>query len=97
MQMLGRREYRRVRARWTERRCVRDPPGACLPVPPVEYHAVPVTLTWHEASVVQLYSEAFDATFHDVISLCGGTFFLILVWAIGLTACFVNSYHRVWR
>jgi hypothetical protein len=24
--------------------------------------------------VVQLYSEAFDATFHDVISLCGGTF-----------------------
>ena len=76
---------------------MRDPPGACLPVPPVEYHAVPVTLTWHEASVVQLYSEAFDATFHDVISLCGGACILFLVWAIGLTACFVNSYHRVRR
>mgnify|MGYP003312904486 CR=1 FL=1 len=41
-------------------------------MPPVEFHAVPVTLTWHEASVVQLYGEAFDATFHDVISLCSG-------------------------
>ena len=70
--MLTSREYRRVRARWHERRCVRDPPNACLPVPPVEFHAVPVTLTWHEASVVQLYGEAFDATFHDVISLCSG-------------------------
>ena len=70
--MLTRREYRIVRARWHERRCVRDPPNACLPVPPVEFHAVPVTLTWHEASVVQLYAEAFDATFHDVISLCSG-------------------------
>ena len=61
-----------------------------MPVPPVEYHAVPVTLTWHEASVVHLYSEAFAATFHDVISLCGVEFILILlVWAIVLTACFV--------
>ena len=34
--------------------------------------AEPVTLTWHEASTVQLYAEAFDATFADVVKMCGG-------------------------
>ena len=63
-------EYRSVRARWHERRCVGIRPTRAS-VPPVG-PAVPVTLTWHEASVVQLYGEAFDATFHDVISLCSG-------------------------
>ena len=61
-----------MRARWTELRARRDPPGACLPVPALHRLALPVTLTWHEASVVQLYSEAFDASFADVVRLCSG-------------------------
>ena len=64
--------FRRVRAKWVERRARRDPPGACLPVPPLHRLAVSVTLSWYEASVVQLYSEAFDASFSDVIRLCSG-------------------------
>lgn len=69
---LSRAAYRRARARWTTRRCRRDPPDACLPAPALIRVAEPVTLTWHEASTVQLYAEAFDATFADVVKMCGG-------------------------
>lgn len=69
---LSRAAYRRARARWTTRRCRRDPPDACLPAPASIRVAEPVTLTWHEASTVQLYAEAFDATFADVVKMCSG-------------------------
>ena len=69
---LSRAAYRRARARWTTRRCRRDPPDACLPSPASIRVAEPVTLTWHEASTVQLYAEAFDATFADVVKMCSG-------------------------
>ena len=69
---LSRAAYRRARARWTTRRCRRDPPDACVPTPALIRVAEPVTLTWHEASTVQLYAEAFDATFADVVKMCGG-------------------------
>jgi hypothetical protein len=65
-------EFKLRRYSWMERRARRDPPGLCLPVPALHRHNVPVTLSWYEASVVQLYSEAFDASFDDVIRLCSG-------------------------
>ena len=46
--------------------------GRVLPAPALIRVAEPVTLTWHEASTVQLYAEAFDATFADVVKMCSG-------------------------
>ena len=71
-QPLSRLTFRRVRARWVAKCCRRDPPGMCLPVPSLTRVAVPITLSWYEASVVQLYSEAFDSSFDVVVRLCSG-------------------------
>ncbi len=69
---VSRLEFRRVRARWFARRTVRDPPDACLPRVSLNTECVPVTLSWREAAAVQLYTEALDATFGNVVRLCGG-------------------------
>ena len=69
---VSRLEFRRVRARWFARRTVRDPPDTCLPRVSLNTECVPVTLSWREAAAVQLYTEALDATFGDVVRLCGG-------------------------
>ena len=69
---VSRLEFRRVRARWFAKRTRRDPPDACLPRAPLSAACVPVTLSWREAAAVQLYAEAPDATFGDVVRLCGG-------------------------
>ena len=69
---MSRLEFRRVRARWFAKRSRRDPPDACLPRAPLSAACVPVTLSWREAAAVQLYAEAPDATFGDVVRLCGG-------------------------
>lgn len=37
-------------------RCRRDPPGMCLPIPPLHIHMLPVTLTWQEMSVVRMHA-----------------------------------------
>ena len=69
---VSRLEFRRVRARWFAKRTRRDPPDQCLPRVPLETACVPVTLSWREAAAVRLYAEALDATFGDVVRLCGG-------------------------
>lgn len=69
---LTRDEFRKVRTRWTSKRSKRDPPDMCLPTVDLTNKSVPVTLSWREASVVQLYTEALDSTFGEIVRYCGG-------------------------
>jgi len=38
-----------------KKRARRDPPGECLPVPPLNVYMLPVELTWQESTVIQMY------------------------------------------
>lgn len=67
--VLDRKTYGRVRAHWGDACAVRDPPAACLPVPPLSHHAVPVTLTEKEMSIVRLFTDI-GASMDRVVRKC---------------------------
>lgn len=53
---LGPDEYRQSRRAFVHRRTLRDPLGACLPLPPLTGRMVPVTLSPEEGQTLALAS-----------------------------------------
>jgi SNF2 family DNA or RNA helicase len=55
---LDRRTFLRVRAPWAAQRVRRDPPSECLQLPELQQRMVPVDLSEHERSIVDLHCQA---------------------------------------